>query len=114
MEMYDCPKFEQCSAAVCPLYKSVAEQSHLPNDRTCFYLTEAQKIDSKAIFMASGLGELHEVMAQATIEAFSNPATSNYLVKNLKKAALTSSSIAKGRNAKRIFMESKHPTVQSE
>lgn len=96
MKMYDCPKFEKCSAAVCPLFKSIAAQEHIKGDRVCFYLIEYLKIDSKVNFDGSGLGELYELMAQVTIDAFSNPDTSIYLVNSLRKATLSSSSMAKG------------------
>ena len=98
MRIEECPKFDKCHASACPLYKSVSQQVHRKGESVCFYLTEAQKIDSKAVFDGSGLGELHDLMAQATVDAFSNPDTSIYLVKSLRKAALTSSSMAKGQN----------------
>lgn len=96
--MYDCPKFESCSAPACPLLAPLSEQKHLNGERTCYYLREAQKIDSEAVFEQSGLGDLYKLMTQATVEAFSNPDTSIYLKISLRKAALTSSLMAKGQN----------------
>lgn len=98
MDMNKCPKFDKCIASACPLWKPPSQQTHLDGERTCYYLREAQKIDSKVVFEQSGLGELHDLMAQATFDAFSNPDTSIYLVKSLRKAALTTSSMAKGQN----------------
>lgn len=98
MKIEECPKFDKCNAPACPLYKPVSQQVHRKGESVCFYLTEAQKIDPKAVFDGSGLTELHELMAQATVDAFSNPDTSLYLVNSLRKAALSSSSMAKGQN----------------
>lgn len=98
MKMRECPKFDKCHASACPLHKPVSQQVHLKGEAVCFYLTEAQKIDSRAVFDGSGLGELHMMMAQATVDAFSNPDTSTYLVNSLRRAAHSSSSMAKGQN----------------
>ncbi|QWD91776.1 hypothetical protein [Polynucleobacter sp. MWH-Braz-FAM2G] len=96
--MNECPKFDKCHASACPLHKPLSQQVHLKGEAVCFYLTEAQKIDSKAVFDGSGLGELHMMMAQATVDAFSNPDASIYLVNSLRRAAQSSSSMAKGQN----------------
>ena len=43
MHMYDCPKFESCSAPVCPLDAEWELRSHLNGERVCYYLTEYSK-----------------------------------------------------------------------
>ena len=98
MKMYDCPKFESCNALVCPLFRPVYEQSHERDTAVCYYLREYQKAGSEAAFRGSGLGELYELMAQASHDAFFNPDTDIYLVKSLRKAATTSSVMVKGQN----------------
>jgi len=98
MRMEECPKFDKCSAPVCPLYKSINKQEHLENERTCYYLLEAQKMDSKANFDQSGLGELYRVMAGATHELFLQSERKKYLQKQLLKAATTGSRMAQGIN----------------
>ena len=103
MDMHDCPRFDTCIASVCPIWKPVYFQKHLNGERTCYYLLQAQKIDSEAVFKQSGLENLFEVMAQATHDAFSNPDTSIYLKKSLLKAASTTSAMAKGQNLIRRY-----------
>ena len=103
MDLHQCPRFDTCIASVCPIWKPVYLQKHLNGERTCYYLLQAQKINSEAIFKQSGLEDLFEVMAQATYDAFSNPDTSIYLKKSLLKAASTSSAMAKGQNLIRRY-----------
>ena len=98
MKMDECPKFNKCSAPVCPLYKSIYEQEHLENERACYYLLEAQKIDSEVNFDQSGLGELYEAMVRATHEVFAKPERNKYLQKQLLKAATSGSRMARGIN----------------
>jgi hypothetical protein len=103
MDMNDCPRFDICIASACPIWKPVYLQKHLNGERTCYYLLQAQKIDSEAVFKQSGLDNLFEVMAQATLDAFANPDTSIYLKKSLLKASSTSSAMAKGQNLIRRY-----------
>lgn len=103
MDICDCPRFDTCIASVCPIWKPVYLQKHLNGERTCYYFLQAQKINSEAIFKQSGLENLFAVMAQATRDAFSNPDTSIYLVRSLRKAALSSSAMAKGQNLIRRY-----------
>jgi len=96
MKMEECPKFNKCSAPVCPLYTSINKQEHLENERTCYYLLEAQKMGSEANFDQSGLGELYGVMVRATRDVFARPENNTYLQKALLKARKTSSRMARG------------------
>jgi len=98
MKMDECPKFNKCSAPACPLYKSVDKQEHLENERVCYYLLEAQKIDSEANFDQSGLGKLYKLMVRATHEVFAQPENHKYLQKQLLKAAKSGSRMARGLN----------------
>jgi hypothetical protein len=61
-----CPKYESCSAAICPLYKPIVEQRMLPSERVCSILLETQKPRSEVILIAQYGKEIYEVMAQAT------------------------------------------------
>ena len=96
MKMEECPKFDKCSAPICPLYKSVNKQEHLENERTCYYLLEAQKIDSEANFDQSGLGELYGAMVRAAYEVFKQPNINKHLQKQLLRAATSGSRMARG------------------
>ena len=100
MEMYDCPKFESCSAPICPLLPSVSSGYMCNGERVCLYLTEYQKADSEARFRVLGLGELYQDMAIAMEEINSSPNTDRYQIRALKMAANSSSRIAKGMKLK--------------
>ncbi len=62
----DCPKFESCSAAICPLHKPVTEQLMLPSERTCSILLEFQKPFSEEFLRECYGDEIVAVMARAT------------------------------------------------
>jgi hypothetical protein len=50
--MKACPKFERCSANICPLDPDWPLRTHGTGDRVCFYLLEAVKNGSEARFKA--------------------------------------------------------------
>jgi len=66
MKMEDCPKFQACSAPICPLDPNWRKALHLKHERVCFYLCEAQKDGSEAIYGGRGLGKLYRLMVEAT------------------------------------------------
>ena len=66
MKDSDCPKFESCSAAICPLHKSVIEQLMLPSERTCSILLEYQKPSSEEFLRECYGDKIVDVMAKAT------------------------------------------------
>ena len=68
MKIDTCPKFEKCSAAICPLDPNWQRAIHLKNERVCFFLCEVQKSDSESIFRDRGLGELYKLIVEATPE----------------------------------------------
>jgi len=49
MQMHECPKFESCSAPICPLDAQWRMRAHNPGDRICFYLREAVKPSADAV-----------------------------------------------------------------
>lgn len=61
-----CPRYQRCSSAVCPLWRSVLEQKMIKGERVCGVLLEHQKTDSRAILTTHYGEELMRVMAQAT------------------------------------------------
>ena len=61
-----CPKYDSCSAPICPIYKPISEQRMLPGERVCSILLEAQKLHSETILIAQYGIETYVVMAQAT------------------------------------------------
>ena len=66
MNMETCTKYKGCSAPICPLDPNWRKARHLKHERVCFYLCEAQKDGSEAIFGGRGLGELYRLMVEAT------------------------------------------------
>ena len=63
---FQCPKFQKCTAPICPIDPIWHKRKHISGDRVCFYLTEAQKPDAKAIFEVRSLGHLYELMVTHT------------------------------------------------
>lgn len=83
-----CPKFQTCSAAICPLDSEWQLRSNQNFDRICFYLAESVKINAKAIFDKQGIGHLFKVMSVVRQEII----TAHPRVKDvLKRSSVTSS-----------------------
>ena len=66
MKHSQCPRYQRCSAAVCPLWKPVLEQKMIKGERVCGVLLEYQKIESRAILATHYGTQMMQVMAQAT------------------------------------------------
>ncbi len=64
MHMYDCPKFESCSAPICPLDDDWELRSHLNGERVCYYLTEYSKSAFRPLLRRVLAGELYERIAE--------------------------------------------------
>ncbi len=62
MKMTDCPKFDRCSALICPLDADWAARVHLKGERICFYLLEYVKPGAKARFRGSTAREIYEAI----------------------------------------------------
>lgn len=59
-----CPKYDRCSANICPLDAEWRKRTHLKGERVCFYLTEAVKDRAQGNFEGVRLGELYKVVAK--------------------------------------------------
>ena len=66
MKINNCPRFEKCSASICVLDPNWQKSCHLKNEKVCFFLCEAQKNDSEAVFRDRGLQELYQLIVEAT------------------------------------------------
>ena len=66
MSQINCPRYQKCSAAICPLWRPVLEQKMIKGERVCGVLLEYQKPLSRAILATHYGEELMQVMAQAT------------------------------------------------
>jgi hypothetical protein len=87
MTATECPRYQRCSAAICPLWKSVLEQKMLKGERICNLLLEHQKPQSRAILSTHYSPELMDVMDQATQQIKSDGGY--WLRSALKRAAST-------------------------
>jgi len=68
MRQVDCPRYQRCSAAVCPLWRPVLEQKMVKGERVCGVLLEHSKTDSRPILSTYYGAEMMQVMAKATVD----------------------------------------------
>ena len=66
MKQTQCPRYQRCSAAICPLWRPVLEQKMVKSERVCGILLEYQKPQSRALLTTHYGIEMMQVMAQAT------------------------------------------------
>jgi hypothetical protein len=66
MVMETCPKYQGCSAPICPLDPNWHKTKHLKDERVCFYLCEAQKDGSELRFRGKGMGKLYQLIVEIT------------------------------------------------
>lgn len=70
MKPISCPKWEKCSAPLCPLDPDLFKRWMLPNESVCHYLAEAVKDGAEAVFAMRGREHLFTVVS-ALIEPMS-------------------------------------------
>lgn len=63
--MLDCPKFDRCSAPICPLDSDWRRRAHLKGERVCFYLVEASKRSGRLPHVSPLSVELRQAIEQA-------------------------------------------------
>ena len=66
MNSANCPRYQRCSAAICPLWRPVLEQKMVKGERVCGILLEYAKANSRAILSTHYGAEMIQVMAKAT------------------------------------------------
>lgn len=87
MNQINCPRYQQCSAAICPMWRPVLEQMMVKGERICGVLLEYQKSQSKAFLTAHYGTNMMQVMAEATDQI---KAHGGYLLRSaLTRAAST-------------------------
>ncbi|QWD04596.1 hypothetical protein G6720_03805 [Polynucleobacter paneuropaeus] len=70
MTQIKCPRFQKCSAAICPLWRPVLEQKMLKGERVCGVLLEYQKPQSR-VFLTTFYGdELMQMIGWASEEIY--------------------------------------------
>ena len=85
MDMYSCPKWDGCSAPICPLDPDWKCRKHLDGEKACFYLIEFAKPTGKAILSKVLAGELYETLARVYVEVMSQPHPLKNQLKRAKK-----------------------------
>ena len=66
MNQIKCPRYQKCSAAICPMWRPVFEQKMVKGERVCGILLEYSKTDSRSILATHYGEEMMQVMAMAT------------------------------------------------
>lgn len=88
MNISDCPKYEKCSAPICPLDKDWKIRVLCIEDSTCFYLLESVKDTSATHFELAQLGVLYERICEVRDDI----CTTHKRISNKVKAAKNSGS----------------------
>ena len=68
MTELDCPRFERCSAPICPLDADWRKRRHVQGERVCGLALEAVKPNAKAVFSGAGMDNLFPVVVGAIPE----------------------------------------------
>lgn len=95
MSPRDCPRWERCSAPVCPIDPSVG--THLEGERVCFWLVEASKCGGRVPHTPALSRELAEAIGRAYAEVMSGHGP---IRRRLRRTAKTGSRIEAGRKLK--------------
>lgn len=92
--MQRCPKFDTCSAPICPLDDLLQRRVHQDRDRTCVWLVEVVKPGGEDRINAALPSALADQLIRALPEV---EAASAYVRRNLRKAARTGTRLANGK-----------------
>jgi hypothetical protein len=96
-----CPKFESCSAPVCPLDPIWRQVPHLAGERVCLYLTERAKNGGEARLSNVLPTQLAELVSEAYSELLARDACAarghGEIRRTIERAAETGSLIERGR-----------------
>ena len=58
----ECPKFQSCSANICPLDPDWQKRIYLKGEPVCFYMLEAQKKGARCRFRGTIEGEIYRAI----------------------------------------------------
>ena len=95
-----CPRYQKCSAAVCPLWRHVLEQKMVKGERVCGVLLEYQKINSRGILATHYGTQMMQAIAKASNQIHDN---GGYLLRSaLTRAAKTGSRLTLALRPKRL------------
>ena len=62
----DCPRFDRCSANICPVDPEWPMRSYIKGEAVCFFVLEAVKPGAQARFLGSTAEELYRVACKIT------------------------------------------------
>lgn len=88
MNMCDCPKYQHCSAPICPLDPGIMERAYLPGESICFFMHEFVKPGSHERFKVSHSEEIYEAIQTVLPRMLSRH---GYIKNRLERASGTSS-----------------------
>ena len=89
LNMSDCPKFEHCSAPLCPLNRDMMERTHLRGERVCFYVREYVKEGGRAILSTNVVSDLLQAIEEAYPKMLTKGADIRYQLKQSAKSGST-------------------------
>ncbi len=72
LDAEQCPKFEKCSAPICPLDPDWRLRHHYKGERVCFYLTEYSKPAARAFLRGSLARKHYQALARVYPEAITH------------------------------------------
>ena len=96
--MTKCPKFSQCNAPVCPLDPEWKKRKHFSEDKCCYYLLEAAKIDAKGRFKVAGLFEMYAAIQGVQDEIISSSASIKHTYNRAKNTPSRMIPVIKGQS----------------
>ena len=68
MKIEDCPKFDACSAPICPLDEDYKLRVHLTEDRACLYLREYAKSATRGQLKVTVPDEMYNLIAECHLD----------------------------------------------
>ena len=93
MTPHDCPRFDHCSAPICPLDPHCLHAQHLPGESVCLWLRELSKPRGEATLRSVVRGE---VAATVTRVAPGIIAKQRTIARALQRASRHGSNLASG------------------
>jgi len=92
MNMQDCPKYQKCSAPLCPLDLDITKRSYRKGEPICFYMNEFVKPGALARFEQSHMGVMFETIGDILPALFHRY---GYIRRRLKRASTTPSRLGR-------------------
>lgn len=93
---HECPKFDGCSAPICPLDPEWPQACHLEGEAVCLWLRELSKPSGEAVLAHALPGNAVQVIVKAAPNII---ARHGPIRRMLKRAAQTGSKVQAGQRA---------------